>query len=212
MDIRNGIAFGGRSYYHKNRTGAGKKTGAGKSAVKSSGTITVRRKISASAYLQRVAQAGTRSQVEAVIRGARADLQFVRTCSTDSAEAEKAERIIKRVISKGQLKIVRLKKEQNLELRKKLAGKSEKKEIREELRRRRVRRKAEEAADTLDTECATVEKRQELYAELREEEALRQEEAAASLEIAGAESLAGLSDCSGAAAGTDCGGAVDLLV
>lgn len=212
MDIKNRVVLGGQTYY-KNRTGTGKKTskrtGAG---VRSGGTITVRRKISASSYLLRVAQAGTKTQVEAVLRGARADLQFVRTCSTDSSEAQKAERIIKKVISKGQLKIVRLRKEQNLELRKKLAGKSEKREIKEELRRRRVRRKAEEAADILDTECATVEKRQELFAEYREEQELRQEEAAASLEIGGAESLVGLSDCGDAAAGADCGGSLDMLV
>lgn len=215
MDIKNRVVLGGqRNYsgYSRSRTGASTQKKSGTSAGKrSGGTITVRRKISASSYLLRVARAGTTSQVEAIIRGARADLQFVRTCSTDSSEAEKAERIIKKVISKSQLKIVRLKKEQNLEYRKKLADKSEKRQIKEELRKRRIRRKAEEAADTLDPECATVERRQELWEQYQEERELQQE-AAASLEIGGVESLAGLSDCDLTAEGADCGGAVDVMV
>lgn len=215
MDIKNRIVLGGqRNYsgYSKSRTSSSQKKSGTVAGKRSGGTITVRRKISAASYMTRVAQAGTKTQVEAVIRGARADLQFVRTCSTDSSEAEKAERIIKKVISKSQLKIARLKKEQNLEFRKKLSDKAEGCRIKEELRKRRMRRKAQEAADTLDPECATVERRQELREQLQEERELQQEEAAASLQLGDVESLAGLSGCDAGTEGADCGGAVDVMV
>lgn len=125
------------------------------------GKITVRRSISAASYMMRMAQAKTPSQVAAIIRTARADLQFVKSCNSDDAEVEKAKRIIKRVISKGQLKISRLKEEQEMERQQELLDDAGKKEMVQELKKKRRSRKAQEAADTCDTERATVVKEQD---------------------------------------------------
>lgn len=126
------------------------------------GKISVKKAINASKYMTRVAQAKTPSQVSAIIRMARADIQFAKSCDSDEAEIEKAIRILKQVISKSQTKIKRLRTEEELERQEQLARNARKRkleaEIRDKKNKKRSARHGEEAADTMTNEEATLER------------------------------------------------------
>ena len=180
-----------------------------------SGKITVRRTISAASYMIKVAQAKTPTQVAAVIRTAQADLRFVKSCNSDTFKQETASRIISRVVVKSRLKISRLRKEADLEHRRKLAGKKIRRQITEELIKKRRKRKAQEALDTKDPERVTLEKNQECEDLSRQEAAALSGDTAALLELAGtaaaAVPMADRADAS-AAGGETCGSMMDVTV
>lgn len=180
-----------------------------------SGKITVRRTISAASYMIKVAQAKTPTQVGAVIRTAQADLRFVKSCNSDTFKQEAASRIISRVVAKSRLKIGRLRKEADLEHRRKLAEKKIRRQITEELIKKRRKRKAQEALDARDPERVTLEKTQECEDLSREEAAALRGDTAALLELAGttaaAVPMADSADAS-AAGGESCGSMMDVTV
>lgn len=215
MQVKNRYALGGgfadTSIAGKKNYG-GTSCSRGSSTGRKSGKITVRRNISASSYMMRVAQARTPSQVSAVIRTAQADLQFVRSCNSDSEQVEKAKRIINRVISKSRLKISRLKGEQELEQQQKLAQNAEKKKIIRELKRKRRARRAQEAADTCDMERASVARVQEDDALSAQEIAALNGDTAALVSLSGAEGVTEVAAEASAAGAESCGGAVDVTV
>lgn len=169
---------------------------------KQGGKLTVKKSISASKYMIKVAQAKTASQVAAVIRIAHADMQFVKTCNSDKAEIDKAMRILKQVIGKSRTKIKRLVAEEELEKQEKLARSAKKRkleaQIREKKNRKQKSRHAKEAADTLNNEEVTLER-------------------TTTLEAAQLNTSSGLgagSDASGAdvPVGTDCGSSIEVAL
>lgn len=169
---------------------------------KQGGKLTVKKSISASKYMVKVAQAKTASQVAAVIRIAHADMQFVKTCNSDKAEIDKAMRILKQVIGKSRTKIKRLVAEEELEKQEKLARSAKKRkleaQIREKKNRKQKSRHAKEAADTLTNEEVTLERTTTLEAAQRH---------TSSGQGAG-------SDASGAdvPVGTDCGSSIEVAL
>lgn len=131
----------------------------------SGGKITVHKTIDAADYMYRIATARTASRVSAILRGARADLQFVKKSGASQEDVAKAEKILKRVISKSKLKIKRLKQEQEIARQQKLAESAKKealqKELTEKLRKKQRARTAQEAADMGDTEHVEISSSQE---------------------------------------------------
>lgn len=180
-----------------------------------SGKITVRRTISAASYMIKVAQAKTPTQVAAVIRTAQADLRFVNSCNSDTFKQKAASRIISRVVAKSRLKISRLRKEADLERRRKLVEKKIRREITEELQKKRRKRRAQEALDAKDPERVTLEKTQECEDLSRETAAALSGDTAALLELAGAAAAAvPMADSADmpAAGGEACGSMMDVTV
>lgn len=218
VQVRKGYHIGS-SWYPKQDFGQKNPSNSGRTgvSVKKAGKLTVRRSISASAYMMRIAQAKTPSQVNAVIRMAQADLQFVKTCNTDSYEIEKAKKIINHVIAKSRVKISRLKKEQNMEQQQRVAEDKEKREITENLKKKRRARNAEEAAGIADMRHATVARVQkdkethELSA--RERAALNGDTAALmSLSVAVVSEAAEVVGTMAGVSGQTCGTSVDVGV
>lgn len=153
------------------------------------GKLSVRRNISASSYLMRVAAAKTSSQVSAVIRCAKADLRFVKSCNTEQSDVAKAVRIIKKVIAKSRLKINRLKAEAAIEKQMEQAQLTKQKELAEKLIKKRRARKAQETADAGDMEQAKVVRTQEV------DDFSAEQLTAVSSGIAASVTLTGEADC-----------------
>lgn len=166
MNITNGYVFGnqwsnGVDIYNgsnKNKAEAGRSS----AAKQTGGKVTVRKTIKAAGYMMRIAQARTPAQVSGVIRTARADIQFVKSCNSQEGETAKAIRILKQVVAKSKVKIQKLKSEEAMERQEMLARSAQKKELEEQIRKKknkqRKERTAKEAADTCNNEEATVSK------------------------------------------------------
>lgn len=164
MNVKQSYNIAGQWSDNYDFSGLGRKKNQGivQSALeaKKSGKITVKKKINAANYMMRVAQAKTPPQVSAIIRAARADMQFVRSCNSEEEDIKKAMRILKRVVAKSRIKIKRLKKEAEMEQQEKAAQSAEKQELAERIRENRHKKKrarrASESADACDPEEATV--------------------------------------------------------
>lgn len=126
------------------------------------GKVMLKKTINSSKYMMRIAQARTSSQVSAIIRIARADMQFVKSCSSEKNDTAKAMRILKQVVSKSKVKMQKLKAEAELEKQEKLARSAEKekleKQIREKKNRKIKARTAAETADIINNEEVTLSK------------------------------------------------------
>lgn len=105
-------------------------------------------------HLARLAQARTISNVRGVISQQYAEMSRARYRIKNRAEAAVTLGRIRSVISKGNIKIARLHKEEALAARCRIALHREQEErerqLRQELREKRTARKAQEACDTLD--------------------------------------------------------------
>lgn len=116
--------------------------------------------ISASSYMARIANASTTAGVSGVMNSARAQQGVVKRSGASKAEISKALRILQRVIASGNRKIAGLKKEQEIENRKRAAKKDgnikEMERLQKELRKRRKARKARENAEMGDTEQVVI--------------------------------------------------------
>lgn len=148
--ILSGLGY--KSSQQTSRTGYKKK--------EKKGIIVRKRTVSAQTYMRHLANAKTTSQASAVMRNARADLQFVRCSGADTADVAKAERILKTVIKKSSVKVFRLRREAELEQQKKLASSAKKRELEQEIRiklaKKRKARTAMEEADARTNEKVTL--------------------------------------------------------
>lgn len=166
MNIENGYGVGNQwsstvgfnRYADKNKSRLGNKTTWGRQG----GKVTVKKTNKSSNYMMRIAQARTVSQVAAIIRIARGDMQFVKKCNSEERDIAKAMRILKQVVAKSKVKIQKLKAEEELEKKEKIARSRGKKKLEKETKEKRYKKKkartAKEAADTLNTEEVTVSK------------------------------------------------------
>lgn len=111
-------------------------------------------KYSHSTNMSRLAGARSISEVRWFINAKHGEIRKVKLLVQDSAEAARIIRKLKSVIQSGNIKISRLRKEENLALQKRLAAKREKvrleKQIAEQLRKKRTARKAQERCQTAD--------------------------------------------------------------
>lgn len=167
MNNINGYVFGNQwsntadiySGSNENKTKTSQSSAAAK---QKGGKVTVRKTIKAAGYMMRIAQARTPAQVSGVIRTARADMQFVKSCNSREGDTAKAMRILKQVVAKSKVKIQKLKSEEELEKQERLARSAKKKKLEEQIRKKknkqRKERTAKEAADTCNNEEATVSK------------------------------------------------------
>lgn len=125
-------------------------------------SVKIKKNISLSKYMVRVAEAKTPSQVSAIIRVARADIQFARSCNSDKGDVEKAIRILKQVIAKSQTKIKRLRTEEDMERQEQLARSAKKRKLEADIREKKIRRKnsrrRQEAEDTTVNEEVALER------------------------------------------------------
>ena len=124
--------------------------------------INVKKAISSSRYLLRLANAKSVPKVNGVIRAARADMVFVRSSGSSNQQVERAIRILKRVVAKGNIKAGKLKKEKQLKTQKEIAKKLHKekkaRELQMKLRSKKNCRKRKERADAAtDLETGTIE-------------------------------------------------------
>lgn len=124
--------------------------------------INVKKAISSSRYLLRLANAKSVPKVNGVIRAARADMVFVRSSGSSNQQVERAMRILKRVVAKGNIKAGKLKKEKQLKIQKEIAKKLHKekkaRELQMKLRSKKNCRKRKERADAAtDLETVTIE-------------------------------------------------------
>ena len=124
--------------------------------------INVKKAISSSRYLLRLANAKSVPKVNGVIRAARADMVFVRSSGSSNQQVERAIRILKRVVAKGNIKAGKLKKEKQLKTQKEIAKKLHKekkaRELQMKLRSKKNCRKRKERSDAAtDLETVTIE-------------------------------------------------------
>lgn len=116
--------------------------------------------VSAASYMMRIANAKTTTGVSGILNSARAQQGVVKRSGASKSEISKALRILKRVIASGNRKIAGLKKEQEIENRKRAAKKDgnikEMERLHKELRKRRKARKAREIAEMADDEQVVI--------------------------------------------------------
>jgi hypothetical protein len=133
----------------KNRTSASNHSQ--KKSSSANGKISVHRTMSAQSYLMRLANAKTPSQVNNIIRTARADANVIKSISDSDSAIQNAKKIADAIEKKGNIKISRLRSEDKLNRLKnaqKSAGKFKKAQLTaEKLRKKRRARKHEERCD-----------------------------------------------------------------
>jgi hypothetical protein len=136
--------------YH-NSTKNTKKTNDKNKTSQKSGVITVKRSFNASRTLAQLANATTKSQVSAIERAVRAQMQSMKKQS----DSEEAIRQMKKVLQKTNMKRNALTKEEQLDNNRKIAksAKHRKQEAKltEELARKRLNRMRREAVDALNS-------------------------------------------------------------
>lgn len=113
-------------------------------------TIKITKKISASGYMKKIQSARSTSAVSNVVVEARKDLSIMRSNGATELEIKQARDIINHVVEKANTKMMRLKRESQLEREKCTAKHKEKEKIEKTIRRKRRARKAMEQLDTLD--------------------------------------------------------------
>lgn len=115
---------------------------------------TPKKKISAAAYMSRIANASTPVAVSGVLRSARAAQSEVKRSGASKQEIAKALTILKKVIASGNRKIAGLKKEERMENLKRAMKSShkynEEERIRKEIKKQKRARKAREIAEMAD--------------------------------------------------------------
>lgn len=108
----------------------------------------------ASSDMIRIAKADSMQSVRGIIASKRGEINKVKSLVEDKTEAMRIISKIKSVIRKGSMKLSRLHKEEDLELQRRIAEKrfkvSLERELREDLRRKRVARKSQENSETAD--------------------------------------------------------------
>lgn len=141
--------------FFKNSTSFTKYTKKTSSTKKSKRPISIRRSMSTTSYLMRLAQAKTPTQAAAVAAIARADAQAVKQVSTSDSDIAKAKQIAKAVEKQVKIKSGRLRRENQLAMQAKVelsAKKLERAKITtEKLVKKRRARKSEERAAVLNS-------------------------------------------------------------
>jgi hypothetical protein len=133
----------------KNKTSASNRSQ--KNSSSSKGKISIHRTMSAQSYLMRLASAKTPSQVNNIIRIARADANVIKNLSDSDSAIQNAKKIADAIEKKGNVKISRLRSEEKLNRLKnaqKSEGKFKKAQLTaEKLQKKRRARKHEERCD-----------------------------------------------------------------
>lgn len=125
-------------------------SGSTKSNTKKTKSFTIQKKISATDYMRRIHDAKTPSAVNNIINAARSDAKFVKSSGASEADVRLALRIVAKTVSKGKVKMAKLRREKQIELLKETAKHKEKMKLQKDLIRKQRVRAAIERADELD--------------------------------------------------------------